>query len=61
MPAIKPDNGGAPEAKAMPRHKGSATRKTTTEAGRSRRIDENMGKQAVAEHIGLIEERNWKG
>src|SRR5450830_469205 len=35
MPEIIPENRGAPEASAMPRHKGSATRKTTMPAGRS--------------------------
>ena len=30
MPANTPDNGGAPEASAMPRHNGRATRKTTS-------------------------------
>ena len=35
MPVIKPASGGAPDATAMPRQSGSATRKTTTEAGRS--------------------------
>lgn len=29
IPAIIPDNGGAPDAKAIPKHKGKATRKTT--------------------------------
>jgi hypothetical protein len=28
MPAIKPDNKGAPEASAMPKHKGKATKNT---------------------------------
>jgi hypothetical protein len=35
MPAIRPAMGGAPDAAAMPRHKGKATRKTTMDAGRS--------------------------
>lgn len=35
IPAIKPEIGGAPEAMARPRHKGSATRKTDSEALRS--------------------------
>jgi hypothetical protein len=34
-PAITPENKGAPEAKAMPKHKGKATKNTTTLAGRS--------------------------
>ena len=29
IPAINPENKGAPEASAIPRHSGSATRKTT--------------------------------
>ena len=32
MPAINPETGGTPHAMAMPRHRGSATRKTTTPA-----------------------------
>ena len=36
MPEINPDNSGAPEAWAMPRHNGRATRKTTSPASRSR-------------------------
>jgi hypothetical protein len=35
MPVIKPDAGGAPDAMAIPMHKGKATRNTTTEARRS--------------------------
>jgi hypothetical protein len=34
-PANNPDNNGAPDARAMPRHRGRATRKTTSEAGMS--------------------------
>jgi hypothetical protein len=35
MPATMPANGDAPEATATPKHKGNATKKTTTLAGRS--------------------------
>ncbi len=35
MPAIRPEASGAPDASAMPRHSGTATRKTTRLAGRS--------------------------
>ena len=35
MPAIRPANSGAPDASAMPRHRGSATRATTTDAATS--------------------------
>jgi hypothetical protein len=35
MPATMPENSGALEARAMPRHSGSATRKTTRPAGKS--------------------------
>ncbi|GGE64086.1 hypothetical protein GCM10008020_05350 [Massilia psychrophila] len=35
MPAMTPENIGAPLASAIPRHSGRATRKTTTEAGKS--------------------------
>jgi hypothetical protein len=32
---MMPDMGGAPEPRAIPKHSGSATKKTTTEAGKS--------------------------
>jgi hypothetical protein len=35
IPAIIPENAGAPEANAMPKHKGKATKKTTNPAARS--------------------------
>jgi hypothetical protein len=35
IPEIIPENKGAPDANAMPRHKGSATKKTTKPEGRS--------------------------
>jgi hypothetical protein len=35
MPAIIPENNGAPEANAIPKHNGTATKKTTILAGRS--------------------------
>lgn len=34
IPAIIPDNGGAPEANAMPKQSGSATKKTTRPEGK---------------------------
>jgi hypothetical protein len=37
MPVRMPAAGGAPEARAMPIHRGSATRKTTSDAERSLR------------------------
>ena len=36
MPVIRPDSGGAPEAIAIPRHSGIATKNTTIPARRSR-------------------------
>ena len=33
IPAIRPENNGAPLAKAIPKHKGSATKNTTILAG----------------------------
>ena len=39
MPAMRPEIGGAPEARATPRHRGKATRKTTMLATRSRERD----------------------
>jgi hypothetical protein len=38
MPAIIPENNGAPEASAIPRHNGNATRNTTNPEGRSSAI-----------------------
>jgi hypothetical protein len=35
IPANTPEKAGAPLANAMPKHNGSATRKTMTEAGMS--------------------------
>ena len=35
IPEMIPENKGAPDAKAMPRHKGRAMRKTTMEAEKS--------------------------
>src|SRR5687767_10462502 len=35
MPAIIPENNGAPEANAIPKQRGNATRKTTNPEGRS--------------------------
>jgi hypothetical protein len=35
IPAINPENSGAPLANAIPKHKGTATKKTTTLAGKS--------------------------
>ena len=34
IPAIIPESGGAPEANAMPKHRGNATKKTTIPEGR---------------------------
>ena len=35
IPAIKPEKSGAPEAKAIPKHSGKATKNTTILAGKS--------------------------
>ena len=35
IPEIIPENKGAPDAKAIPKHKGRATKKTTKPAGKS--------------------------
>jgi hypothetical protein len=35
IPAIRPENNGAPEARAIPKQSGNATKNTTTEAGKS--------------------------
>ncbi len=35
IPATTPEKRGAPEAKAIPKHKGIATKKTTMEDGKS--------------------------
>jgi hypothetical protein len=42
MPAIIPEKGLAPEAKAIPRHSGSATSVTTMEAGTSLLTDRKI-------------------
>ena len=42
MPAIIPEKSGAPEARAIPRHSGSATKNTTILAGKSLLISLNM-------------------
>lgn len=34
IPAMIPDKGGAPEANAIPKHKGSATKNTTSPEGK---------------------------
>lgn len=34
IPAITPDNGGAPDANAIPKHNGSATKNTTSPDGK---------------------------
>ncbi|GGP03134.1 hypothetical protein GCM10010992_10320 [Cloacibacterium rupense] len=34
MPAMIPDNGGAPDANAIPKHSGRATKNTTNPEGR---------------------------
>ena len=41
IPAIIPDKGGAPEANAIPKHKGSATKNTTTPEGKFSLIPPN--------------------
>ena len=35
IPAMIPENNGAPDASAMPKHSGKATKKTTRPAGKS--------------------------
>jgi hypothetical protein len=35
IPAMMPEKSGAPEASVIPKHNGTATRKTITPAGRS--------------------------
>ena len=35
IPAISPDENGAPDASAIPKHRGSATKNTTNPAGKS--------------------------
>ena len=42
IPEITPDKRGAPLAKAMPRHKGKATKNTAILAGKSFFIFENI-------------------
>jgi hypothetical protein len=42
MPAINPESGGAPEASAIPKQSGRATKKTTSDAGASCEIERNI-------------------
>lgn len=41
IPAIMPDNGGAPDAKAIPKHRGRATKNTTRPEGKFSLIPPN--------------------
>jgi hypothetical protein len=41
IPEITPDNGGAPDARAIPKHKGSATKNTTSPEGKFSLIPPN--------------------
>ncbi len=43
IPAMIPEKRGAPDANAIPRQRGSATRKTTTDDGRSvTKVDDSL-------------------
>jgi hypothetical protein len=42
IPAMMPEKSGAPEASAIPKHKGTATKNTTILAGRSLLISLNI-------------------
>ncbi|GAA4801156.1 hypothetical protein GCM10023330_03700 [Litoribaculum gwangyangense] len=44
IPAMTPENNGAPLAKAMPKHNGNATKNTTILAGKSFLIVLNINK-----------------
>ena len=46
-PAMSPENNGAPDASATPRHNGSATSATTIEAGTSVRQLLNIPKPTI--------------
>jgi len=59
IPAIKPENKGAPDAKAIPKHKGKATRKTTTEDGKS--VDQKFLKFIKRKKIKLKTEAPVSG
>jgi hypothetical protein len=41
IPLMMPANGGAPLATAIPKHRGSATKKTTMPGSKSARLNEN--------------------
>jgi hypothetical protein len=58
IPAMIPERSGAPEASAMPRHKGSATRKTTNPEGRSR---EAVAKESHAPGVVRVLEGDSMG
>ena len=53
IPAINPENKGAPLAKAMPRHKGKATKNTTILAAKSFFKLVNIDNKLEPEHPGI--------
>ena len=55
-PAIKPAIGGAPEASAIPRHSGRATRKTTIDAGMSQLKLDFIAKNGDRVRLALVSE-----
>src|SRR5688500_16262266 len=59
IPLIKPENAGAPEAIAIPIHKGTATRKTTSpdkasflRVGKKPFIKKGLNSLTFSEHLG---------
>jgi hypothetical protein len=52
-PAMSPDRRGAPEARAMPRQSGTATRNTTMDAGTSWRS------RAASDSCSIADLRDW--
>ena len=55
IPAMTPDNGGAPDANAIPRQRGSATRNTTKPEGKFSLIPPNKDVAFFMRYINIFE------
>ena len=53
IPAMTPENAEAPDAKAIPKHKGIATKKTTKPEGTG--LGLSIVQKIIVEHNGTIE------
>ena len=57
MPEMMPEKSGAPDARAMPRQSGTATRKITIDAGMSARHD--AASDGMTRCAGALRRRCW--